>query len=323
MGETAGDYESGLSEAYIAQIETLDPNPADVAVLEECWQTAPLPHQDGETLPYVRLGAYNEGHKPVFYVPGFTEGIEAKAPFGIEMARAGFDIIVPGQNRESILKDAANKKNPTYSQALNYLAVIEAEGLQNEPMDIAAHSYGSLIFEEMVREAEARGWTCFDDARVAFLAPAGTNEDEGFTSLGVRFARSIISEGDKTPKDFPDSTGEMLKAGTGNFMANIPRALREMLHLFKEKVDYGYLALRVGKIAVFSYGEDRLFPFRVQAATLERVSIAGVSYATPYSQVLRPDGTMRGADNATHNDEQFNPERVAGAVSDFLGDKFI
>lgn len=322
MGETAVNYESGLSQGYIDQIGILDPNPIDVAVLADGWQFASLPHQHREALPYVRLGAYNEGHKPVLYVPGFTEGVEAKAPFGIEMARAGFDIIIPGQNRGSVLKDALGKKNPTYSQALNYLAVIENEGLEYQPMDIVAHSYGSLIFEEMVREAEARGWTCFDEAKVALLAPAGTNEGESFFRLAKRFTHSLFTE-TKFEHDFPDTTGEMEKAGVKNFMANIPRTIREMLHVLKEKVDYGYLASKVGRIAIFSYGEDKLFPFRVQADTLDRVGLAGISVATPYSQILRPDGTMRGADNATHNDEQFNPERPAGAVSDFFGDKFI
>lgn len=49
-----------------------------------------------------------------------------------------------------------------------------------------SHSYGSLVFDEMQRIAEERGWTCFQDVDVVMLAPSGSFEKENYLKLGWR-----------------------------------------------------------------------------------------------------------------------------------------
>lgn len=277
------------------------------------WRYAELPDSPGEQLPYIRL---NEGasEKPVLYIPGFTEGIVSKAPFAAELAGLGNDVIMPDQNRKKILKDAANKKDATYSQAMNYLAVIEAEGLEN--VDIVTHSYGSLIFDKMQEIAADQGKSYFDDANVVMLAPAGFSKEK-IRTIGKRFMAVAKSEGKGNPKDFPD-TPEMLKAGIKNFTANIPRAVGEVRHLAKNQVDYKrLLESGIANLAVVSYAEDRLYSDKVIESTVNQATQAGASWVVPISQKERfdPDSAKP---HATHNDEQFNPYRVAATVDEIL-----
>lgn len=308
-----------LSPAYQEQMLSLY-SAETVRTIAEDWQHADLAHQPGEKILYVRLGAETAtGPRPVLYVPGYTEGIVAKAPFAAELAEKGFDVILPGQNRKKILRDSLSKKNATHSQAMNYLAVITAEGLDDQTVDVVTHSYGSLIFQAMQRVAHDRGQSTFQGAKLVELAPAGTNADESLLRLGARFARHMISES-RTQKDFPDPKNEMMKAGTKNMLANFPRTVRETLHLARTRLDYNELALSgLASITVLGYAEDKLFPHRILASTIEKAweDNLTVSYATPIS-LQSVDGKPRGGKDASHNDEQFNPLRVAGAVAQIL-----
>ncbi len=279
------------------------------------WRYAEIPDSSGEQLPYVRLNE-GAGEKPVLYIPGFTEGIVSKAPFAAELAGLGNDVIMPDQNRKKILKDSTNKKDATYSQAMNYLAVIEAEGIEN--VDIVTHSYGSLIFDKMQEIAADQGKTYFDDANVIMLAPAGFSKEK-IRTIGKRFLAVAKSEGKDNPKDFPDSP-EMLKAGVKNFTANIPRTLREVRHLAKNQVDYKrLLKSKIASLAIVSYAEDKLYSDKVLESTVNKVTQAGASWEIPIKQKNGQRFDPSSAKpHATHNDEQFNPYRVAATVNEIL-----
>src|SRR5690349_19536763 len=91
------NYQGLLLEHYPAQI---------VAGIADNWKYADLQSPAGQSIPYVRL---NEGaSRPILYVPGFTEGIEAKAPFAADLASRGYDVLLPGQNRKKIMVDAVS-----------------------------------------------------------------------------------------------------------------------------------------------------------------------------------------------------------------------
>jgi len=291
---------------------------------------APSSTQSDEIIPYVRVGEPS-AQRPVLYVPGFTEGIEAKAPFAIEMARQGAEMILPDQNRKRILKHAVTGgADATHSQAQNYLDVLRAEGLhkQSGSVDIVAHSYGSLIFDEMHRIATDENLPCFKDARVVLLAPAGTNTKENFATLTGRFLHGVVTENfTGKVKDFPDENGDALKAGMAIVRANVPRAIRETFELAARRVDYARLMRsEIGQLAVLSYAEDDVFPARLAQAAIETMfadrgaDAVDVSWATPIS--LQPDrknpDAIRGGRDASHNDEHFNPARVVGAVMQVL-----
>lgn len=289
------------------------------ARLANDWRSAPLTSDPADAIPYVRVGVPFTSPRPILYVPGFTEGIVAKAPFAAEMHNRGFDFILPGQNRRKLVKNALGKKDATAAQAENYLAVLDAEGLPDgQPVDVLPHSYGSLIFEAMLKMAPER----FQGSRVIILAPGGSNEDETLPRLGGRFAKHMRSER-KTRKYFGDNTGDMMKAGSKNMLANLPRSLREVRHLAHDRVDYeAMMQSGIASLMVLGYAEDVLFPHRVLEKTMQRT---GVPYATPYrsfptskSSPAAPE-TLRGGTDASHNDEQFNSRRVGAAVAQLLG----
>lgn len=273
---------------------------------------APVPGQTDERLAYVRL-EQGKGQKPVIYIPGFTEGIIAKAPFAADLASRGFDVILPDQNRKGILKNPkTGKRDATYTQAMNYLAVLETERI--EQADVITHSYGSLILDTMSELVEERGMHLFKDSKVIMLAPGGYNV-ESYGSLAGRFLKSLTTEPKKGSKDFPDQP-EMMKAGVGNFKANISRTALEARDLRKRKVDYPRLLgkIGVGNLAVLSYAGDDLLPEDKLYSGMEEAVAGGVPWAVPIGENYDGKQPL----DATHNDEQKNPSRVAAAVAQLL-----
>lgn len=283
------------------------------------WQHADLSsHYFGGKILFSKMGAATATHeRPVMYVPGFTEGIVAKAPFGADLAALGYEVVIPGQHRKKILRDAANKKDATHTQAINYLEVIDQSGFEDGEFDLVTHSYGSLIFQAMQKISRLEGRDRFKNARVAMLAPAGVNQNEGLFKLGGRFAHNLHSDM-KSEREFPDPSNEMLMAGVKNSIANIPRTVREVWHLVNKNIDFEELATSgISKAIVFGYAEDKLFPHRVLESGMSIALQHGVEYATPIAPRLRND-EQRSGKYAEHNDEQSNPRRVALAVDDFL-----
>lgn len=303
-------YESQLRESY-------SPTIVDQIVGE--------PHyvqlNKSDQLPYVRVSDFAVPPKtdhPTVYIPGFGEGIINKASFAAEMAKKGVDFILPGQNRGLIIKDAANPKRSTDTQAENYLALIEHE-VPEGPVDIVTHSYGSLVFQAMAKMRPER----FANSRVVFLAPAGTIPNESLPQLGVRWVKMLKSENPKKqPMDFPDFKNVTGKASMKTLLSNIPRMIGELRDLAHEQVDYHTLSQRVGSLAVLSYAFDELYPQEKQELIMRSaVQDDGVVWATPvWLERLLPDyepeekRSSHVAEGAVHDDEQFNPERVARAV---------
>jgi len=312
------NQQPALSTRYIERLAQRYPA-EHIAELAYNWRLAELAHQPGKQIPYVRLNKGASETPPVLYVPGFTEGIVAKAPFAAELAMNELDVILPDQNRRKVQRNPKGKKDATHAQALNYLSVLESEELTNSPVDVVTHSYGSLIFDDMHKVAETRGWTAFDKAVVIMLAPGGTNENETAWHLGRRFLAMIRSEGKRTPKDFPDEGGEMFKAGRRHALANPGRLAREVWELKTKHVDYERLVSSgLAHMAILGYAEDVLYPEDVYRSAIEKAVSAGVSYATPIELSEWSDGQPRMGIHATHNDEQFNPRRVANAVAEIL-----
>lgn len=318
---------SHFPEAYTDRLlERYDPD--IVHQLASEWRYANLPNQPGETVPYVRL-QQGAGEWPLMYVPGFSEGIINKASFAAELNTHNFDVILPGQNRKGILRDAAtNKKSAAYSQAVNCLAVLEAEGIES-PADFISHSYGSLVLGVMAKVAEVRKLPYFNDARVVMLAPAGFNEDESVGSLLCRWTAMLKSEMKQSNQDFPDIHGVTGRASAKTLLANIPRTLRESYHdLVRERIDVEQLfSAGVARLAIVSYAEDAMFPYEVLEKGVMKALAAGANrnhpvpttWSVPIS-FQKANGSPRpySGSGAVHDDEQLNPSRVASAVADIL-----
>lgn len=303
-------YQAQLYEAYPAAI-------VDQIVTEPT--RAPLPRQDGKTIPYVYVKSPEPSEfPPQLYVPGYSEGIVNKASFAAELALQGIDVILPGQNRRGILRDAANKRCATTSQAENYLAVLDDAHPEGE-IGIIAHSYGALITERMTELRPER----FEASHVNFLAPAGSIEDESMRDLFGRWIDMIKSEAVKNrPCEFPDAHGVTGAASGKTLAANLPRALREGFDLLRRRVDYPSLAARVAALSIFSYAEDKMFPPDRSIATIRAAVQANyaagrdnINWSMPvdFSRRLAGEISSLTAD-AVHDDEQYNPKRVVGAL---------
>ena len=331
-----------LGEAYQAELTRRYGNEA-LERVDAGLGSVELPHREGETLTTLRLQPDTPIHdRRVLYVPGFTEDVLPKIPFALELEKLGLDVTFLGQNRRGISRNASGRPDATYSQAVNNLAVLEAAGLQDGPVDPLLHSYASLIFQAMMRETKERGRSTFDDSRVVMLAPAGSNPFESPLTLGPRFGRHGWTES-RTDKDFPDPDGVMLKAGIDTFTANWPRSIREMLELSFDRVNYPWLLdSGISSLAILGYGGDKLFPHRTLKRSMQKMTnhaedkraeadetgvddIVSVQYATPIDYERRKDRSegeskhvVRNPKNASHNDEQFHPSRVAGSVAQLL-----
>lgn len=297
---------------YKAQL--LGRYPADiVANITDDLQHAPIAGQSGQTVPYVYVRGHNvpEGAAPLLYVPGFGEGIINKASFAAELAVRGADVILPGQNRHGILRDAAGRRSAVHSQAVNYLSVLD-HATAGGGADIMAHSYGALIFESMATLQPER----FADSHAVLLAPAGTIEDERVPRLMRRWVAMMLSEMDtKRPNEFPDTKGVTGKASLANLFANIPRTLHEVNDLANRRVNYSQLRSHVGSLTVMSYAEDAMYPTQLETPVLAAAVESGVAWATPISPEKVVSGEMTyGGHGAVHDDEQYNPSRVARAV---------
>lgn len=304
-----------FSQTYQEQLRAAYPA-ATVDQITGQWRSADLPEQPGETIPYVRV---NQGAsaRPALFVPGFGEGIVNKAPFAAELAQHGVDLILPGQNRRSILRDASGHRQAAAAQARNLEAIIAAEGLENGPLDFVSHSYGSLVLESMVERASQRGSETLADSTAIMLAPAGLG-DERLPWLGWRWLKMLRSESKKESQDFPDHTGETMRASALTLLSNVPRTVVEIKELVRHQIAVENLAARVGQLLIVSYAEDALFPDGFIYERASRAVEAGAAWLVPIDPAVRSDGSSRLGRGAVHDDEQFNPSRVAGAILPFL-----
>jgi hypothetical protein len=292
---------------------------------------APLPHQNDQAVPYVRvfppLEVNDDLGKPVIYIPGFTEGEVAKAPFAAALAQRGATVLLPGQNRAKIVADAIEGKDATFAQACSMMSVIKHEGLADGGFDVVTHSYGSLIFGAMTKVADREGLRTFEGARVIALAPAGLNPKEAPLRLGLRFARSNLAEFRLKEQEFLDVDGSMLKASIANFSANILRGWNEVRDLYRNRLDIPDLfrSAKIGTLALVAYAHDATFPYKIIDHSVNNALDRGlpVSYVTPYASKPNFNGTIMGRREATHNDEQFQPTRVANTVMQLLREPLL
>lgn len=268
-------------------------------------------------MPFVEVASAESdpGQKPILYVPGFGEGIINKASFAAELALRGRRVILPGQSRRGTLKNKSGQPDATYTQAFNTLAVQQAAGARSA--DIVTHSYGSLVFDEMARLAPE--W--FEDSDVVMLAPAGSVRGERLPALGMRWLKFMKSEADQNrPMEFPDRKNRTGNASARVLAANPARTAREAHDLWKREVDYIGLSRDVASLAVLSYAEDEMYPDHTLAPALaDAVSAGHITWATPVSSEKARDGEIAyGGAGAVHDDEQYNPSRVAAATLEFL-----
>ncbi len=219
------------------------------------------------------------------------------------------------------------------------LAVLQEENKTQRPVDIIAHSLGSLVAVRMAELAKQRGLNIFESesgSHTVFISPAGSNDNENLGFLAGRFAKFMVN-GLKYGKEL-DPTGEMMKAGTKNFLETpVNKTAREVHALRKKQYVYKKLGDLGIKPFVFGYAADDMFPHGVIQSVMSKYEDSLAGYAVPIDngiigaenfESFKQKTGLSGKEarrawahhyrNAGHNDLLFHPERTVKSVLEII-----
>lgn len=320
-------------------------------------RTVDLPYGEGLQLQYSRINEDNGAltfYANGFLEGRIAKTPAALALAETNASGPGLDVVYTDNQRKGTI-DPSGKETPRdalRAQALGLLSVMRAETRDGQPVNVLGHSMGSLVVQEAVRIAKEEGSDLFNQANIVLLAPAGLYKQENMPRLMGRFARLVLGSELVSKKDFKDPKGVMIKAGIRNAFANVRKYWAEARAVGRERIDIKeMLAAGIGSLAVVTYGKDTLYGDKHHESVTEAFDDARVSWLTPISadspeiekrksktqkildrmdasgrqysdeqkqlvrRMLMKKATVRGA---THNDEQFNPRRVADAIKQHL-----
>jgi len=275
----------------------------------------------------------SENQNPVFIFPGYPLGTSALRPFAAALNDRGREVIAPNR----IELKSASGKSTINKEAELFARVIENEGLQHIPLDIVAHSYGALLFEEVAKLAAERGWTCFKEERGAhavLVAPAGTNDQEKIRKFVPRYVR-FFQLG--APRDkVLDKDKVLFKENTKVILGDLRKTVGEVKPILTDKINYINLGKIASKPYVLEYPQDSLFPYKVMDKTIFPEGLEGdeslvKSVSTPVElsedlgkTLKQMDGDKeryyRTSHTARHDDLVFNPEATAEAFFKVIED---
>ena len=284
---------------------------------------------NGGKVGYSIFGDPNSELQKILVIPGFTEDSVTMQGFA--------EALTDGGQRQVIVTDQPSLKfkegftMPIIDhQAKANLAVISAEGLDDEPLAVVAHSMGAPIEVRMAKLAKERGIKALDtnEGSVSlFLAPAGANPDERLLlsrdSLASRFIFKFMSRDAKENKKFdPEGIGK--KRAAKNFVGNPLKTWKETWYLSKKESTYSKLGELGLKPAVVVFPDDVLQPQRLNQKTTEAYvsgeadySLSGWSSAIGSLRTGTGEGENAWLDDyrhAGHNDHARHPEDVAKLV---------
>lgn len=222
----------------------------------------------GGTVDYSVLGPDQSTHHKIMVINGFTEDRIT----GREFAEA----LTEGRERTVLIADQPSYKNGVDLSAIDhqaeaYLALIVAEGLGHEPLDVVAHSMGAPILIRMAELAKQRGLTCLDienGSKSVFLAPVGANEDEKLRYLTGRFVGKFAPQAKKETKKF-DPSRLKEKTSMKNATKNLPKTLKEVVYISRKQ----QLFAKLGEVSlnplIVEYANDPLMPGKNNKALQE------------------------------------------------------
>lgn len=300
----------------------------------------------GGKIEYSVVGKSSE-HNPVILIPGFTVGRLVQRDFAITLSEQGEREVIFSEQPTFTRKPSRKPAIDRHAEAL--LAIIEAQRLENRPVDFIAHSFGSIVFSQAAELAKERGLTSFDsdkDSHAVFIAAAGTNDKENIVALGSRFAKFMWNGMPLGKKLDPD--GEWMKAGTKNFIKRPVKTGKEINVLRQKEKIYTKLGEMGIKPAFLGYPSDDLMPFASSESIIMNDGLDLLGYSVPIDYESRPlTGSAKDVDlkkfikmtgltkdeavkewvrhpaGAGHNDFLFNPKRTVGAILYLLDKKNV
>lgn len=248
------------------------------------------------------------------------------------------DFLVTKEKRQQ----RRSRLGATALQAEIFQDVIDSASSREEINPVSAvvtHSYGSLIANEMVGQNRK----AFKDKDMIMLAPAGAIEGVRYPTMIARWVKMLISESDKKRRaDIPDHKGHTGQSSIKRLFKRPSRTFAEVGALRHDKVNFTEIAQDVMSLHVVPYANDKMYPGEKMVDMIEegfhdceeydldkvagwstpidpghvqgRLYGRGISdeeraqavYIAPKGRDLR--------DGAVHDDEQFNPSRVANFI---------
>lgn len=296
---------------------------------------------EGGKVDYSVVGEITD-HNPVVLVPGFTVGRLVQRDFANTLHEEGDRQVIFSEQPNFSWKPSMKPVVDRHAEAL--LAIIEKEGLGNQPVDFVTHSFGSIIFTRAAELAKERSLNCFDSvsgSRAVFIAAAGTNEKEDIVKLSHRFAKFMVN-GMPYGKEL-DPTGDWMKAGTKNFIKRPLKTAKEVNILRKKENIYTKLGQMSIKPSFIGFNGDDLMPFSSSESVIMNEELDLGGYSVPINLESRPLAeatkdldfkefmSLTGLDKkesvkewarhhvgAGHNDLLFNPHRTVNAILPIL-----
>ena len=261
------------------------------------------------------------GFRTTLIIPGFTWGESSMEQFTDKFREQKCDAtsVIVGDIYDKKITEFSDfselglsPQNATERLAAQVLTTIHSKGLENEPLDVVAFSYGALIYDAVVRMSQPLGWKAFipedeKDARsVVFMGPSGSMERDSTLAIMGRYAKNVgkLAMQAKTRKDIRSPLVDQQKR---LFSEPIHR-LEEAARLGKDSVDYKGLAAQHINVHVLGFNNDDVFP-------ADRVN----EYVATKQSEGSPIGISYVLDkNASHSSPLLNPETSAGAVLQLL-----
>lgn len=310
MKHTNSGSEARLSHGYYQRLaERFGGDSAD-ELNGNGWSTLASSFDDDRTVTYVQVGKPKRGD--VHIVGGLTEGVINQAPFLAALANKGYRVTMADHGARGLLRDPyTGRRSALFTRAADSLDILR----QHPAKAVVTHSMGSLVLSKMATHVINEDEGILTNVQGVLLAPAGMYDAETLTSIAPRFMSKLGDESGSRVKtfSFPDTEGDMLKAGTRNLLSTPLRSVREVQELVRDRVIVDQLrAGGMTRLAVLGFGQDPLFPDRVIG---DRAMADGLLYSVPIAGAALLGEGARGDTNATHDDGQFYPERVAGAVA--------
>jgi len=299
------------------------------------WKQVETPGNPDSAINYVDVRPVEplEGVAPIYLQPGFGGGVINKASTIAELASRGYRVVSRNQdrtNRRAFMKE--NGLSAIQLQALDALAVMEDSGVIHEKPTVIAQSLGALMLDaaEKMRlpGSHSDEVSPFAESSFFMIAAAGGNKDETASDLTRRWLRFLWSQRNSDGQDFPDVGGLTGKASLKVLTANPRLTIREALGELPYTMLDPTTPERVGQYVLMSFGQNEMYPNEKHYKHAEELVRHGATWSMPYDSTVRKGQNgepeqARGIIRAVHDDDQYNPSRVVGAIQKHLDHPYI
>lgn len=217
-----------------------------------------VPFENGQAR-YTAIGEPRPDRNRFLIVPGFSGSFPSLQDFAIELSSEGKEqVITVGQPKI----EERSEEGVIDAHAKGLLAIIEAEGLQDQPLDIIAHSMGWMTLERAAALAREKGYTCFDVEQGSHsyaVAPAGFVPDENIVKMGRRYL-PFLAHDSKANRQHPEGK-KIANANAKELITQPGKTAREVGKLVKHKTEFSKLGEVGLKPFVILFGNDIMFPY--------------------------------------------------------------